>query len=72
MQWVGPLTPDSVENPHVTYDSSRTWLSLIFCGILVQDFLQIPKSGVAQVPYIKWHRLMRMVGPPHPQTPNHG
>lgn len=37
---------------------------------LVLGLPQVPKSEDAQVSYVKCHRTMPMVGPPHLQTPN--
>lgn len=48
------------------------WLVHSRCALytVIPQYTQIPKSEDAQVSYIKCHRTMHMVGPPHLQIPN--
>ena len=43
----------------------------LHAGYLFQDPLQIPKFTCAQFPYIRWHRTIDIVGPPHMWIPNY-
>lgn len=52
------LSPDTIRNPHITFESPKLKLSLSILRGLVLGPLWIPKFEDAQVSCIKWRRYI--------------